>query len=136
MKNVRCACATLAFCLVFVQSVSAAERLGKAVSAKPSVSSAGSKGSKTLRPGDPIFFMDKLSTNSTGVGEFLFDDGTKLAVGPSASLTVDRFVQKGGSRAAKLGVSATKGAFRLITGSGASSTIRIKTPRGTMGVRG
>jgi hypothetical protein len=136
MKNSLRAGATVAFCLVFGSSLSAAERLGQAVSAKPSVSAAGSQGSKTLRPGDPIFFMDKVSTNSTGTGEFLFDDGTKLAVGPSASLTVDRFVQKGGSKLSKLGVKATKGSFRLISGGKGSSVIRIKTPRGTMATRG
>jgi hypothetical protein len=116
--------------------LSAAERVGKVVSTKPSVSSAGSAGKKTLRSSDPVFFMDKLSTNSTGVGEFLFDDGTKLAIGPSASLTVDRFVQKGGSKFSKLGVAAAKGSFRLISGGSGSSPIRIKTPRGTMAVRG
>ena len=126
----------LAACLLLVQPVSASEPLGKVLKAKTQVSSSGEGGRKSLDAQDPIFFMDRLTTNATGTGEFIFDDGTKLALGPSASLVVDRFVQKGQSSFSKFGVSATKGTFRWISGSSASAAYKINTPTGTMGVRG
>jgi hypothetical protein len=123
-------------CLLLVQPLSAAEPVGKVLNAKTAVYSAGSAGKRTLGDDDPVFFMDRLSTNATGIGEFIFDDGTKLAIGPSASLVVDQFVQKDESTFKKFGVKSTKGAFRWISGSSPSAAYRVKTPMGTMGIRG
>ena len=136
MNHLLRAGAVLLTCLLFVQPSSAADPLGKVLNAKTSVYSSGSNGKKTLRAKDPIYFMDKLSTNATGIGEFVFDDGTKVALGPSASLVVDRFVQKDRSTFSKFGVAATKGTFRWISGNSPSAAYRVKTPLGTMGFRG
>jgi hypothetical protein len=129
-------CAASAFCLVSAQSLWAAEPVGNVLSAKTEVSSAGSAGKKTLRPNDPVFLMDRLSTNATGTGEFVFTDGTKLAIGPSASLVVDEFVQKNRSTVSKLGIAASRGTFRWISGNSPPNAYRIKTVRGTMAIRG
>jgi len=80
--------------------------------------------------------LDRISTNATGVGEFEFSDGTKLAVGPSASLVVDEFVFKNKTSFQKLSLSAAKGTFRWISGRSPSSAYQIRTPYGTMGIRG
>lgn len=118
-----------------VPAASAAEQVGKVASAKTAVYSSSAGGGQ-VGANDPIFFLDKLSTNATGVGEFVFDDGTKLALGPSASLTVDQFVQRGESRFKRLGVRAAKGTFRWISGNSPHSAYQVKTPTGTMGFRG
>lgn len=132
MKNGIGACLAFMMCLVLAGSAAAAEQVGKVANAKTAVTSGG----KPVDRGDPIFFMDRLATNSTGVGEFVFDDGTRLAIGPSASVVVDRFVVKNRSSFQKLGVKATKGAFRWVSGRSPSTAYSIKTPMGTMGVRG
>lgn len=129
-------CSAFMFCLLFMHSLSAAEPVGKVLLAKTEVSSAGSAGKKILRPNDPVFLMDRLSTNATGTGEFLFTDGTKLAIGPSASLVVDEFVQKDRSTVSRLGVAASRGTFRWISGKSPPAAYRINTPRGTMSIRG
>jgi hypothetical protein len=129
-------CIAFMFSLLFMHSFAAAEPAGKVLSAKKEVSSAGTGGKKSLQPNDPVFLMDRLSTNATGTGEFLFNDGTKLAIGPSASLVVDEFVQKNRSTVSKLGVAASKGTFRWISGKSPPKAYRIKTPRGTMAIRG
>ncbi len=49
---------------------------------------------------------------------------------------VDEFVFQGKSRFQKLGVAATRGTFRWISGGSASSAYKIKTPFGTLGIRG
>ncbi len=126
----------LFLCVCLAQPSSAAEQVGKVASAKTAVYSAGGAGRKTLDKGDPVFFLDKLSTNGTGVGEFVFQDGTKVALGPSASIVVDRFVVKNRSRFQNFGVKATKGTFRWISGRSPSSAYSINTPTGTMSTRG
>jgi hypothetical protein len=122
--------------MIMAQPSIAAEQVGKVASAKTAVYSAGDGGRKTLQTGDPVFFLDRLSTNATGIGEFVFQDGTKVALGPSANIVVDRFVLKNRSTFASFGVKATKGSFRWISGRSPSAAYRINSPVGTMGVRG
>ena len=117
-------------------SVLAAEPVGKTLAAKKIVRAAGDQGKRVLEPGADIFFMDRISTSGTGLGEFQFSDGTKLAVGPLASIVVDEFIAKGKSSYKKFGLAAAKGSFRWISGRSASSAYSIETPRGTMGIRG
>src|SRR5262249_22806719 len=88
---------------------------------------------RTLQKSSPVFFNDVVKTNATGVGLFVFDDGSKLAVGPSASVLIDKTIYKGKS-AERTGIQATKGAFRYI--SGAFSGHSLATPYGTIGIRG
>jgi len=83
------ACVALVFGVLLVEPLAASDPVGKVLSAKTTVSS----GKRVLQANDGVFFLDRLSTNQTGIGEFMFKDGTKLALGPSASLVVDQFVQ-------------------------------------------
>ncbi len=117
-------------------AVAAGAPVGKVVSAAATVRASGNTGARVLTKNADIFFLDRISTNATGVGEFEFSDGTKLAVGPSASLVVDQFVFKNKSKFEKLGLSAAKGTFRWISGHSPSSAYKIRTPLGTMGIRG
>lgn len=110
--------------------------VGQVLKATQTVRASGNAGARVLSKNSDIFFLDRISTNSTGVGEFEFADGTKLAVGPSASLVVDAYVLKNNSSFKKLGLSAAKGTFRWISGRSASSAYQIRTPYGTMGIRG
>jgi len=110
--------------------------VGKVLSAAQTVRASGNAGGRVLNKNADIFFLDRISTNATGVGEFEFSDGTKLAVGPSASLVVDQFIFKNKSSFQKLGLSAAKGTFRWISGHSPSSAYQIRTPLGTMGIRG
>lgn len=119
-----------------VEGASAAEPIGTVIRAAQTVKASGSQGTRVLAGSDDVFYLDRISSNGTGSGEFQFSDGTKLAVGPGASLAVDEFVFQGKSRFKKLGLAATRGTFRWISGGSASSAYKIKTPFGTLGVRG
>jgi hypothetical protein len=110
--------------------------VGQVLKATETVRASGNAGARVLSKNSDIFFLDRISTNATGVGEFEFADGTKLAVGPSASLVVDAYVLKNNSSFQKLGLSAAKGTFRWISGRSPSSAYQIRTPYGTMGIRG
>lgn len=110
--------------------------VGKVLSAAQTLRASGNAGARVLSKNSDIFFLDRISTNTTGIGEFEFSDGTKLAVGPSANLVVDQFIFKNKSSFQKLGLSAAKGTFRWISGRSPSSAYQIRTPLGTMGIRG
>lgn len=110
--------------------------VGKVVNSAKVVRASGNTGARVLDRNSEIFFLDRISTNATGAGEFEFSDGTRLAVGPSANLVVDKFVFRNKSSFQKLGLTATRGTFRWISGKSPSSAYQIKTPLGTMGIRG
>jgi hypothetical protein len=109
-----------------------AEVVGKAVSVKTTVT--GEKG--TLKRADPVSRNEKITTNASGLGHFLFGDGAKLAVGPNSSIVIDEYVLGSGRQVQKLALNATQGAFRWISGKSPSSAYEIATPVGTLGVRG
>jgi hypothetical protein len=115
---------------------SAPAPIGKTVQASSTVRATGSAGARVLGAATPVYFMDSLRSNATGVGQFEFIDGTKLAIGPNATILIDKFVYKGGRTLQQLGIQATKGAFRWISGQSPSAAYKISTPYGTMGIRG
>src|SRR5215207_942452 len=117
-------------------SYSAPAPIGKTVQATSTVRANGSAGARVLGAATPVYFMDSLRSNATGVGQFEFVDGTKLVIGPNATILVDRFVYKGGRTVQQLGIQATKGAFRWISGKSRSTAYKVSTPYGTMGIRG
>lgn len=117
------------FALTLSSPVIAAPSIGSTVQVSTTVSASG----RTLSKSSPLFLNDVLRSNATGVGQFVFDDGTKLAMGPSASLTIDKSIYKGKS-AGRATMQASKGAFRYI--SGAFGGHKVATPYGTIGIRG
>ena len=110
----------------------AAERVGEAVLIKTSVT--GDRGS--LATHSPVHRDERIRTSNTGLGEFVFRDGTKFAVGWNSSITIDKFVFDDSKTVKKLTIKAAKGTFRWISGGSNSSAYEIKTPAGTLGVRG
>ena len=110
----------------------AAEKVGSAV--KINVVITGDEG--VMATGDPVHRDERVRANASGVGQFQFDDGSKLAVGPNATVVIDKYVLGEGGKLKKLTVRATKGTFRFISGKSAPSAYTIVTPAGTMGIRG
>lgn len=111
-------------------SAQAGAPIGSTVNTSTTVSASG----RQLQKSSPLFFNDVLRSNATGLGQFIFDDGSRLAMGPSASITIDKFVYKGKKSLQQASIQASKGAFRYI--SGAFSGHKIATPYGTIGIRG
>jgi hypothetical protein len=110
----------------------AAEKVGNAV--KINVIITGDAG--VMSTGDAVHRDERVRANASGVGQFQFDDGSKLAVGPNATVVIDKYVLGEGGKLKKLTVRATKGTFRFISGKSAPSAYTIITPAGTMGIRG
>ena len=65
-----------------------------------------------------------------------FHDSSKLKVGPSSNVKLDKFVYDPNKSGGTVAVEATRGTFRFVTGSQGNGAYKIKTPYGTLGVRG
>ncbi|OCP10206.1 MULTISPECIES: FecR domain-containing protein [unclassified Ensifer] len=124
--------ALIAFCAATFSPTMAAEPVGQAVQIRTSVS--GARGPIAVK--DPVYRDERISTSKSGLGQFVFEDGTKLAVGWGSSVVIDKFVYDGKKSVKKLTIMAAKGTFRWISGKSGHSAYEIVTPAGTIGVRG
>ena len=110
----------------------AAEAVGEAVLIKTQVT--GASGPLTVN--GPVHRDERIQTSKSGLGQFVFVDGTKLAVGWGSSVVIDKFVFDDSKSVKRLSIKAAKGTFRWISGNSKSSAYEIVTPAGTIGVRG
>jgi len=114
------------------QSSAAGEKVGVAIRVNTRVSGAGGE----IETGGSIHRYERVRTNASGLGNFIFDDGTKLALGPNSSVVIDEYIYDGEKSAKKVAITAAKGTFRWISGKSDSSAYQIRTPSGALGVRG
>jgi hypothetical protein len=112
--------------------------IGSATSITTSVTGAVSTASPvTLATGDGVFQNETITTDDKGVGQFQFNDQTKLALGPGSTIVLDNFVYDAdGAAPSKIVIGLTSGAMRFITGKADHNSYEIDTPTATIGVRG
>jgi len=92
---------------------------------------------RVLRVGTDVQANEIISTTADDRAHLVFLDGTTLTIGPSSSMTIDKFVYDPTTQKGELAVNATKGVFRIIGGRiSKTSTIAVTTPAATMGIRG
>ena len=92
---------------------------------------------RVLRVGTDVQANEVISTAADDRAHLVFLDGTTLTIGPSSSMTIDKFVYDPNTQKGELAVNATKGVFRIIGGRiSKTSTIAVTTPSATMGIRG
>jgi hypothetical protein len=89
-----------------------------------------------LKIGDRVFQEQQIRTGADSAAQLLFLDETALTVGPNSALVLDKAVFDPDKKTGELSVRAVSGAFRFISGSSPSANYTIKTPAGTIGVRG
>lgn len=90
----------------------------------------------TLRAGQSVESGDVISTDRRGQVQLLFNDETRIAVGPNSTMAIDDIRLKDNGKARKFAVSAVAGGFRFLSGTSAKSAYAIDTPTATMGIRG
>jgi hypothetical protein len=110
----------------------ASEAVGEAVLIKTEVRGEGGP----LQVNDPVHRDEAIKTSKDGLGQFLFRDGTKLAVGWGSTVVIDKFVFDDSKTVKKLTIKVAEGTFRWISGNSKSTAYSIVTPAGTIGVRG
>jgi FecR protein len=115
---------------------SAEPAIGVAASTKPDAESVVGQNSQTLSAGSELRANETVRTGNNGRADLIFLDNTNLTVGPTSEVLLDKFVYDPMGSSGKVVLNVTRGTFRFITGSQASRVYAIKTPYGTLGVRG
>jgi hypothetical protein len=124
----------LAILLVLPAAASnAQEAIGKATSVRPQAE--GSHGGQ-LSGGSNVYAKETVRTGQSGQADMQFHDSSKLKVGPSSSVKLDKFVYDPNKSGGTVAIEATRGTFRFVTGSQGAGAYKVKTPYGTLGVRG
>ena len=114
----------------------AQEAIGKATSVKPQAEGSHG-GTRTLSGGADVYSKETVRTGDTGQADLQFRDQSNLSVGPKSSVRLDKFVYDPNKSAGTVAIQATRGSFRFVTGSqGGGGNYQVKTPYGTLGVRG
>ncbi len=96
----------------------------------------GKTGKLVIEPKQSVFSGDKIETGPVGQAQIIFQDNTKLVVGPNSAMVIDAFVFDNNKTAKKFSINVVKGAFRFITGDSPKNAYQITTPTATIGVRG
>lgn len=109
---------------------------GTAVDVDPEASIRAAGQQRVLLAGDTVEIGDLIQTAPSGHVELVFDDGTKIVVGPGSSLLIQDYLLRGDGSAGDFAVNALGGTYRFITGKSAKDRYKITTPAGTIGVRG
>ena len=123
-----------AIVLTFAATASNAQtRIGKATSVKPQAS--GSIAG-TLSENADVHSNESIRTGSAGVAALRFIDNSNLSVGPTSVVRLDKFVYDPNKGSGSVAIEASRGAFRFVTGSQNKGEYKVKTPHGTLGVRG
>lgn len=127
----------LAVCTVWVLTQGlAAAATGKALGVDPAAEAKRKAETQQLTVGSDIFIGDRVITGASGQVQIKFDDQTELVVGPNSSLLIEDFLLREDGSAGKLAINALAGTFRFVTGGAPKDRYSIKTPTGTIGVRG
>ena len=114
-------------------TANAQTRIGLATSVQPEAS--GSVGG-TMSVGSGVHANETVRTGSSGKAGLQFHDQSNLSVGPSSQVRLDKFVYDPTKGTGSTVIEATRGTFRFSTGAQNKGEIKVKTPYGTLGMRG
>jgi hypothetical protein len=126
------ALAAAAFLALQVTASNAQSGIGKATRVKPDAQA----NTRTLAAGSDVYSNESIRTGNSGVADLRFNDSSTLSVGPSSVVRLDKFVYDPNKGTGSIAIEASRGAFRFVTGSQNKGDYNVKTPYGTLGVRG
>ena len=126
-----------AFALVVVAGEAmAAARIGVAAAVKNDVKGFDGGAARALQPGSELFALETVKTGDASAAQLIFLDETSLSIGPRAEIKLDRFVFDPDRTSGDVLLSASRGAFRFISGSQNPNSYKVRTPVATIGFRG
>jgi hypothetical protein len=92
---------------------------------------------RQLTIGEDMFFNEHVITTKTSSAVLQFRDRSTLEVGPNATLIINRSVYNPVESVSEKTITVVAGAFRFVSGVAVkSSQTDIRTPAGTLGIRG
>ena len=108
------------------------EAIGSTTSVKPQAEA----NTRTLSNGSSVYSKELIRTGDSGLASLRFHDNSNLSVGPKSSVRLDKFVYDPNKSVGSVAVEAARGSFRFATGSQNNGSYQVKTPYGTLGIRG
>ena len=126
----------LAALFALQSTASNGQAIGKTTSVKPDAEGIHEGSTRTLSGGSDVYSKETIHTGDAGVADLRFHDSTNLSVGPKSSVRLDKFVYDPNKSTGGVAIEATRGSFRFVTGSQSKGSYQVKTPYGTLGVRG
>ena len=112
------------------------QTIGSASTVRNSVVQVKGTASSPIGAGDSVVRDEVVRTGAESATKLVFKDSTNLAVGPTSTVRLDRFVFADDNSASKVSVNLVRGAFRFTTGGSDKRAYEIRTPVATIGVRG
>src|SRR5438067_5531598 len=92
---------------------------------------------RTLVIGANVVHKERVDTSNSGSTQIVFPDTSTLNVGKNSSIVIDEYVYDPNAGVGSMAASLTKGVMRFVGGQiSHTSGVTIKTPTGTLGVRG
>jgi hypothetical protein len=91
---------------------------------------------RVLTAGDDLAIGETVVTDGRGLVQIKFSDDTELVVGPNSRLLLEDYLLRGDGSVGKLAINALSGSFRFVTGNSNKDDYSIRTPTGTIGIRG
>jgi len=131
---IRLVAAVTTLAALLASGVAFADKIGVASVVTNSVQ--GSSPQRALAVGNDVFSAERIRTGESSSAQLMFLDSTNVNIGARSELTLDRFIYNPSRGTGNVVVTASKGAFRFITGSQNPTSYSIKTPVATIGVRG
>lgn len=121
--------------LLVLQSMpsNAEPRIGVAASTRPkaeAIADAAAQ-SQSLSAGSEIYVNQTVRTGNFGMADLVFIDSTNLGVGPSSEVRLEKFVYDPTGVGGTVGLNATRGTFRFVTGKQAKQAY-VSTPHGML----
>lgn len=124
------------FAVQSTASFAADPKIGNATATKNKVEGIVDGNAQSLSKGSDVYANETVRTAPSSVADLKFIDDSNLSVGPLSEVRLDKFVYDPTGSSGAVVIEATKGAFRFITGSQDKKAYQIKTPYGTLGIRG
>jgi hypothetical protein len=119
----------------------AAQTIGTAAIIENKVSGAleGASSSVPMSRGDGLYQNERVETAADGKAQLLFADQSALSMAPNSTVVLDQFVYDPKPNVGTVVLDTVAGAFRFVGGTAdtvAGSSYTVKTPVGTIGIRG
>jgi hypothetical protein len=135
--NIRTVSGALAVVFALHATPSLAEpKIGNASATKNQVEGVVGGSPQTLSNGSEVYSNEVIRTQADSVADLRFLDKTSLVVGPISEVRLDKFIYDPSSSSGSVVINVSKGAFRFVAGSQDKKSYEIRTPYGTLGVRG
>ena len=122
--------------ITIASGAQAAERIGSTEIAKNVVEQVTTVAAQPIAANDSVFANENVRTGVESAAKFVFSDSTNLAIGPTSSVKLDRFVYNTDTDYKKAAVKFTTGAFRFTTGGSEKKAYDLKPDTATIGVSG